>query len=191
MAKNRYINTAFWDDDYTSNLDPTEKLVFLYLLTNPATNMAGVYPLQLRRLAFDTGYDQEMIKKILLRFERDGKAFYEQGWLILKNFTKNQTYNPSTCIAVANLVQSLPDWLRLRLADKTDVIHVDYAQILAGSPQAVDRLSNNLNSNLNFNFNSNAAEAAKGDDKNHQGKGKGRWDAKLKKFVDADGRPMG
>ena len=37
MAKTRIINTRFWIDDYTSNLDPIEKLLFLYFLTNTAT----------------------------------------------------------------------------------------------------------------------------------------------------------
>ena len=31
MAKKRYISTTFWRDEYVSNLDPIEKLLFLYL----------------------------------------------------------------------------------------------------------------------------------------------------------------
>ena len=36
MAKQRYINTKFWRDSYIEDLDPIEKLLFLYLLSNPA-----------------------------------------------------------------------------------------------------------------------------------------------------------
>ena len=33
MSKKRYVNTVFWDDAYITNLDPSEKLIFIYLLT--------------------------------------------------------------------------------------------------------------------------------------------------------------
>ena len=41
--KHRYIKTKFWDDSYIIELNPHEKLLFLYLITNPLTNIAGVY----------------------------------------------------------------------------------------------------------------------------------------------------
>jgi hypothetical protein len=64
---NRYINTNFWKDNYIADLDPSEKLLFLYLITNPRTNIAGIYELNLREIAFDTGFDVDMVKKILAR----------------------------------------------------------------------------------------------------------------------------
>lgn len=166
MAKSRYVNTAFWDDDYTGNLDPSEKLIFLYLLTNPNTNMAGIYQVPLKRMAVDTGYDQEMVKKILSRFERDGKAYYEIGWIVIKNFGKHQTYNPSTARAVANFFNALPEWLRVKLLDEKDPLYVDFDKLLGAYGQAVDRVRHNLNLNsnlnLNLNLNPNAGKPAKG-----------------------------
>ena len=41
--KQRYVNTRFWNDTYVSSLDPIEKLLFIYLLTNEHTNISGVY----------------------------------------------------------------------------------------------------------------------------------------------------
>jgi len=38
--KKRYISTKFWDDEFIVNLDPIEKLLFMYFLTNPLTNVA-------------------------------------------------------------------------------------------------------------------------------------------------------
>ena len=32
MAKQRYINTKFWTDDYIADLSPKEKLLYIYLL---------------------------------------------------------------------------------------------------------------------------------------------------------------
>ena len=41
--KQRYINTKFWDDNYVIQLDPSEKLMFIYFITNPLTNICGIY----------------------------------------------------------------------------------------------------------------------------------------------------
>ena len=68
MAKNRYIDTKFWTDTYITNLDPIEKLLFLYALTNPHTNIAGIYEISIKQIAFDTGIDKEMVEKIFQRF---------------------------------------------------------------------------------------------------------------------------
>ena len=55
------VNTKFWDDTYIVTLDPIEKLLYLYFLTNPLTNICGIYEIQLRRVAFDTGIDKEVV----------------------------------------------------------------------------------------------------------------------------------
>ena len=90
MAKSRQINTQFWRDGYISNLDPSEKLLFLYFLSNPDTNISGIYQIPLKIIAADTGYDKEMIIKIIDRFTRDGKIKYIDGWVIIINFVKHQ-----------------------------------------------------------------------------------------------------
>ena len=69
MSKKRFINTRIWQDNYVSNLDPSEKLLFVYLLTNSSTNICGIYELPLKNVALETGLDTEMVLKILERFE--------------------------------------------------------------------------------------------------------------------------
>ncbi len=115
MAQKRQINTKFWDDSYIVNLDPIEKLLFLYLLTNPLTNISGIYEIQIRRIAFDTGIDKDMVLKVLERFERDGKVHFKDGWIIITNFIKNQTLNPSVISGVQRELNSLPKELIDRL----------------------------------------------------------------------------
>ena len=90
MAKERIINTKFWDDNYIVTLDPIEKLMYLYFLTNPLTNISGIYEIPLKTMGFDTGIDPDMVKRVLMRFERDGKVFYRSGWIGIVNFIKNQ-----------------------------------------------------------------------------------------------------
>ena len=108
MAKSRMINTRFWIDDYTSNLDPIEKLLFLYLLTNTATEICGVYELPLKIVAVETGIDKEMVEKIVKRFTKDKKIFYIKGWVYVVNFTKHQTNNPSVETGIERCLNEVP-----------------------------------------------------------------------------------
>lgn len=87
------VDTVFWEDNYTANLDPIEKLLFLYFLTNSSTSICGIYQITLKKVAAETGIDKEMVEKILKRFERDGKIFYVEGWLGMRNFVKHQNQN--------------------------------------------------------------------------------------------------
>lgn len=109
MAKHRYINTHFWKDNYIINLDPSEKLVYLYLLTNPLTNIAGIYEINLKEIANDTGIIKEIIDTILKRFERDGKLKYCEGYIIIKNHLKHQDFkSPKLQSGIAEILNSVP-----------------------------------------------------------------------------------
>jgi len=39
MNKLRCVNTKFWEDPFVEELNATGKLIFLYLITNPLTNL--------------------------------------------------------------------------------------------------------------------------------------------------------
>ena len=108
MSKQRIINTRFWIDDYVSNLDPIEKLLFLYLLTNPSTEICGVYELPLNVMAVQTGIDKYMVSKILRRFENDKKIIHKRGWVIIINFVKHQNTNPSVLKGIERSLLELP-----------------------------------------------------------------------------------
>lgn len=82
-------------DTYFCELDPIEKLVFLYLLTNIHTNLCGIYEIPLRNISFDTWIEKQMIEKIINRFTRDKKIWYIDGYVCIRNFIKNQSINPS------------------------------------------------------------------------------------------------
>ena len=131
------INTRFWIDDYIANLDPIEKLLFLYFLTNPATDICGIYELPLKNIALDTGIDKEMVVKMLERFSKDGKIFYKNGWVAIKNFAKHQAMNPKVQKGIEIGLSKAPK------------------EILDSLSIAYDSLSHS-NSNLNSNLNSNS-----------------------------------
>lgn len=144
MAKERMVNTKFWDDTYIVNLDPIEKLLFLYFITNPLTNISGVYEIQLRRIAFDTGIDKDMVQKIIERFSRDNKIFYEEGWVGIKNFAKHQKNNPKIKKGIEIGLNSAPKIILDRLS-------IDY--------QGLSHSNSNYNLNYNSNSNNNLSNA--------------------------------
>jgi hypothetical protein len=138
MSKKRMVDTRFWVDDYISHLDPVEKLMFLYFLTNPFTDISGMYEVPLKNIALDTGIDKEMVIKILNRFERDNKIFYENGWIAIKNFAKHQLDNPKVLRGIEIGTAKAPESLKNKVKDSISIVN--------------DSLSH-LNSNLNLNSN--------------------------------------
>lgn len=112
MAKLRSVNTKFWDDPYIGELEPMEKLLFLYLLTNPLTNIAGCYEISLRRIAFDTGIETAKVSEILTKFAQANKIIYRDGWLLIRNFIKNQSMNPKILKGIEETVKCCPIWIK-------------------------------------------------------------------------------
>jgi len=134
MAKMRSVNTKFWDDSYIINLDPHEKLLFLYLLTNPLTNICGAYEISLRRISFDTGMVDSLLEPMLEKFSLSGRITYKDGWVVIHNFIKNQSLNPKVKEGIKIGLDNAPKWIK-------DSLSID-----------LDSLSqSNSNSNSNYN----------------------------------------
>lgn len=112
MAAQRYISTSFWDDAWIQQLESDEKLIYMYLLTNALTNIAGVYEITSRRISFDTGYPLDRVSKALKRFEEDKKAYhFEDSWIILVNWPKHQKVTERSKIreGIDIILKALPD----------------------------------------------------------------------------------
>lgn len=111
--KLRSVNTKFWDDPFVEELTPSEKLLFLYLLTNPLTNLLGIYEITLKRISYDTGLTKETVLKAFERFGKDRKAFMtKDSFVILPNWLKNQRLNDNMKIGVAKEFNLLPNHIR-------------------------------------------------------------------------------
>lgn len=92
MSKQRVVKDEIWDDEWFYDLDPSEKLVWLFLLTNPRGNIAGIYKLNKKWAAQSTGLDFDVFKTILLRFVKDDKIVDVENWIGLVNFHKHLAY---------------------------------------------------------------------------------------------------
>ena len=92
MSTQRYISTSFWDDEWIQELDPSEKLLYLYFMTNPLTNIAGVYKISVRRICFDTGFNQDTIGYLMTKFQKAGKAYRIGEYIVLPSWPKHQKW---------------------------------------------------------------------------------------------------
>lgn len=80
MAIYRNIQTSFWTDSkVTDDFTMQEKYLFLYLLTNPHTNLCGCYEISKKQIAFDTDMPKEAIEESLKRLAEYEVAFYSDS----------------------------------------------------------------------------------------------------------------
>lgn len=130
MSKLRSVNTKFWDDSFITELNPTEKLLFLYLITNSLTNLIGIYEISLRKICFDTGINNDIVSKGLERFEKVKKVFYSENYIILPNWLKNQNLNSNMKVAVIREFEQLPMYLKSTiLANDLESLPNDFESI--------------------------------------------------------------
>lgn len=88
----RYVSTSFWDDAWVQTLSFEEKGLYLYLLTNPLTNIAGVYKITNHRIVFDTGLEEDKVTKIMTKFSDAHKAYRHGEYLVFPTWPKHQNY---------------------------------------------------------------------------------------------------
>lgn len=71
MAIYRNIQLSFWSDSkVTDDFTPEDKYFYLYLLTNPQTNICGCYQISYSQIENQTGYNRETINRLIVRFEK-------------------------------------------------------------------------------------------------------------------------
>lgn len=112
MSKLRSVSTAFWSDPFIEDLTPSEKLLFLYLITNDKTNMLGIYEVSIKKISFDTGLNKDVIEKALKEFERLSKVKYIKNHIVLINFMKHQNYNTNMKKSAIDIYNCLPNDLK-------------------------------------------------------------------------------
>ena len=112
MAVYRNVYLSFWsdpkvEDDFT----PEDKFFYLYLLTNPQTNLCGCYEVSLSQMSKQTGYTKDTLLRLLERFEmmheviRFNKSTKEI--LILNWYKYNWSTSQATLKGVVKVASSI------------------------------------------------------------------------------------
>lgn len=114
MAKQRQVSSAFWEDPYIiarGGIEPDFRLLFLWALTNPKSELCGAYEIAIDRIMLETGLPEHRIIEGFQKFERDGKMLYREDWVIIRNFTKHQqNKSPKIQAGILNSLERAPEW---------------------------------------------------------------------------------
>jgi hypothetical protein len=102
MANYRQIHTQIWRDNWFLDLAADEKLLFIYLFSNDASSLSGLYEIHERLIALETGLSPKRIKAILAKFEEANKVHYADGIVWIVNM---QRYHPSSSYKVQTRIQ--------------------------------------------------------------------------------------
>ena len=103
MAYFRQIHVSTWKDPWFFDLEPDEKLLFIYLFSNENTSISGIYEIPFRVICFETDLDTKFVKLTLEKFEQAKIVYFENGVIWIKNLRK---YNASTSIKVIKGIEN-------------------------------------------------------------------------------------
>ena len=102
MAFYRTVSMSFWTDSkVVDDFTPEDKYFYLYLFTNPHTNLCGCYEISIKQAVNETGYNRDTIESLINRFEtfhkvivysRETKEILLLNWHKY-NWTKSEKYN--------------------------------------------------------------------------------------------------
>lgn len=142
MAKQRYVYDSFWTDPYIETLEIDEKLLFIYYLTNPLCNIAGIYEIRDSRISYELSIPEKRVKQIKEKFIKDEKVLAFKDWIALNNFAKHQSPNPNVLLGMQRIIDSLPNDLKAlkgfeRLPHFT-LLNLTYIPAKAGSKMDID-----------------------------------------------------
>ena len=75
MAKYRAISLNFWTDaKIIDDFTPEDRYFYLYLFTNPHTNLCGCYEISIKQMVNETGYSKDTIERLIERFKTTHKV---------------------------------------------------------------------------------------------------------------------
>ena len=71
MAIYRTVSMSFWTDNkVTDDFTPEDRYFYLYLFTNPHTNLCGCYEISIKQIANEMGYSKDTVENLIERFEK-------------------------------------------------------------------------------------------------------------------------
>ncbi len=96
MAEFRTIHSKMWRDSWFTELDVEGKLLWVYLITNTAASLTGIYYMTIKFAAFETGLNQERVQTLLAQFVLSGKIEYENNVVWIRRMRRYQAANESS-----------------------------------------------------------------------------------------------
>jgi hypothetical protein len=122
MANYRQIHVSIWKDEWFLDLEPRDKLLFIYLFSNENASLSGLYKLPMKVIAFETGLEVKYITDALARFSKANKVHYENGIVWVVNMRRyHETKSSKVQQRISNDIVSIPDCpLKIRYQQSMD-----------------------------------------------------------------------
>ena len=157
MAIYRNVNITFWTDSkVVDDFTPEDRYFYLYLFTNPHTNLAGCYEVSMKQIANETGYSTETVERLIGRFQSVHRVIaYDRKTkeLLLLNWSRyNWTKSDKLRTALSKEIESV----------KTDGFREYLSKIFGGAdtvsipyPYGMDTTDTDTDTNTDTNTVSN------------------------------------
>ena len=110
MAGYRQFHTKFWKDEWTIDLDPLEKYLFIYLFSNELSSISGIYKIPFKVITNETGLEPQFIRDAFTKFKEHKKVLYHDNTIWVVNMEKyHANASDKTQIKVAKDVALIPN----------------------------------------------------------------------------------
>lgn len=162
MAVYRKVSISFWTDPKVDEqFSPEDKYFFLYLLTNPHTNLCGCYEISHKQISNETGYSTDSVTALLDRFERVyNKIRYDKNTaeMLVLNWKKyNWSSSPKFTSSVEKEISKVKNAQFREFLMSDDTVSILYPYSMDTVPIApvtvtdtVNSYSSNSNNDINL-----------------------------------------
>jgi len=104
------IDSGMWEDPFFFDLTKDQRYLWMYILTCPKSNIAGIYEIgKLEQIAFATKLNIFEIEEHLKFFEKEKKAKYSNYWIGIRNFIKHQRQSHTIMKGIQTLLDDSPE----------------------------------------------------------------------------------
>ena len=151
MAIYRNVQLSFWTDNKVEDdFTPEDKYFYLYLLTNPQTNICGCYEVSYKQMCNQTGYNKDTIERLLNRFEnihnmirysKDTKEILILNWYKYNWSSSAKVIAGIESVAKHIKCKEFKDYIYMVLDAKKNGTDIDYEYHIETSVSDTDSVS--------------------------------------------------
>ena len=88
MATYRPVHINIWKDPDFEKFNYTQKLIFIYLLTNESTTESGIYPITVKTISNETGVPIKKVEELLANGFKNISYDFDNSCVFVKKFLK-------------------------------------------------------------------------------------------------------
>jgi len=108
VKKYRYVQTDLWEKSWFMQLGYKEKYLYLYFLTCPSSNVAGILEITDARIKFDTGLTS--VRSSMEKLKDSGEIYEIGGYIVVHRHPDFQKWEqkPNICKGIIAELECVP-----------------------------------------------------------------------------------